>query len=180
VADDEHDAAESLALLLEMVGHETMVAFDGRQAIEAAATFVPSVVILDLDMPIMSGLAAARHLMELHSEARRPRLVALTANTDLDLVERTRCAGFGFYLPKPADLPHLFPIMTSLAQRESVGAARASCGVTSGESHGRACEGAFTSTHGPYGLHSDSRVPVFGNRSTLSRASKGTLTDFRV
>jgi PAS domain S-box-containing protein len=62
VVDDNEDAADSLAALLQLSGHEVMVAYDGRQALEAAEQFRPEVVLLDVSMPRMDGHEAARRL----------------------------------------------------------------------------------------------------------------------
>ena len=65
VADDNHDAAGSLALRLELAGHEVRTAQDGLEALAVARTFKPQVVLLDLGMPAMDGYETARHLRRL-------------------------------------------------------------------------------------------------------------------
>jgi CheY-like chemotaxis protein len=60
VADDNSDSVETMALLLEFMGHEVRTAGDGQQAVEAAEAFRPAVVLLDIGMPRMNGYEAAR------------------------------------------------------------------------------------------------------------------------
>src|SRR6185436_4253192 len=62
VVDDNRDAAESLALLLGLEGHAVQLAHDGLEAVEAAATFLPDVVLLDIGLPKVNGYEAARRI----------------------------------------------------------------------------------------------------------------------
>ena len=64
VVDDNRDAADSLALMLRLAGHETQAAYDGVEAVQTAATFRPQVVLLDIGLPKMNGYEAARHIRE--------------------------------------------------------------------------------------------------------------------
>src|SRR5438046_8649381 len=60
--DDNHDAADSLAILLRLLGHEVRTAYDGAQALAAAREFRPEVALLDLGLPGLDGLEMARLL----------------------------------------------------------------------------------------------------------------------
>src|SRR5262249_53255751 len=62
VVDDNRDSAESLAMLLRLLGNDVRTAYDGRLALEAAATYHPDVVLLDIGLPGMSGLEVCQHL----------------------------------------------------------------------------------------------------------------------
>jgi CheY-like chemotaxis protein len=62
VVDDNEDAADSLAALLQLSGHEVFVAYDGQQALEVAEQVRPDVVLLDVSMPRMDGHEVARRL----------------------------------------------------------------------------------------------------------------------
>ena len=64
VVDDNEDAAESLAMLLRMGGHEVMVAHDGHQALEIAAIERPGVVLLDIGLPGMDGYEVCRRVRQ--------------------------------------------------------------------------------------------------------------------
>ncbi|MEK8029461.1 response regulator [Ideonella sp. DXS29W] len=62
VVDDNRDAAQSLAMLLELMGHDTAMAHDGQDALRCAENFNPQVVLLDIGMPRMDGIEACRRL----------------------------------------------------------------------------------------------------------------------
>jgi PAS domain S-box-containing protein len=103
VVDDNVDAAESLAALLEMSGHRVTVAHDGRQALAMAARAWPEIVFMDLGMPGMDGIETATCLRA-EAAGRALLLVAMTGwGQPADQV-RTAAAGFDHHLVKPADL----------------------------------------------------------------------------
>jgi CheY-like chemotaxis protein len=62
VAEDGKNAADILALFFEMEGHEVGIAYDGLQAVELAQSFQPDIILMDIGMPKMNGLDAARHI----------------------------------------------------------------------------------------------------------------------
>jgi CheY-like chemotaxis protein len=101
VADDNVDAAATLAALLEIAGHTVRVVHDGAAAVEEAARFQPDLVFLDIGMPLMDGYEAARRLRQLPA-LDGVMLVALTGwGTEEDRA-RSRAAGFDRHLLKPA------------------------------------------------------------------------------
>jgi len=102
VVDDNVDAAESLAVLLRLDGHEVRVASDGPEALAAAQAAPPEMVVLDLGMPGMDGFEVARRLRALPG-TKGMLLVALTGWAQED--DRRRCyeAGFDGHLPKPVE-----------------------------------------------------------------------------
>lgn len=100
VVDDNRDAADSMAQLLELLGHVTDVAYDGPSALEKARATRPDVVLCDLGLPGMSGFDVARALRAERTDAR---LVALTGYTRPEDVRSSREAGFDAHLPKPCD-----------------------------------------------------------------------------
>jgi signal transduction histidine kinase/ActR/RegA family two-component response regulator len=103
VVDDNADAAESLASLLELSGHQTRVANDGEQAVRAAHEFHPEIVFLDIGMPGKDGYEVARELRDC-ADTRDAVLVALTGWGAKDDRARSRQAGFDHHLTKPAGL----------------------------------------------------------------------------
>ncbi|MET0661275.1 MAG: ATP-binding protein, partial [Steroidobacteraceae bacterium] len=113
VADDNRDAALSLAVLLEMQGHEVVTAFDGVEAIEQVGKMDPQVVILDLGMPNMSGLEAAKAIRALPNGAQL-KLVALTGWGQESDRQRTRAAGFDRHLVKPVSYVTLAELLATL------------------------------------------------------------------
>ncbi|MBW8759677.1 MAG: response regulator [Burkholderiales bacterium] len=116
VVDDLRDSADSLALLFDAMGHQTMTSYDGREAVEAAQSFEPDIVFLDINMPILDGYGAARSLRDAHAEA-PPVLVALTAVSGPDAKRKADDAGFDFYITKPADFNVLITIVDDLSRR---------------------------------------------------------------
>ncbi len=102
VVDDNVDSAESLALLLQIEGHEVASAYDGNSALRTAQTFDPQVVLLDLGLPDIDGFQVARALRLAEGGAARL-LVALTGfGRDSDRAE-AMAAGFDKHLTKPVD-----------------------------------------------------------------------------
>jgi len=100
VADDNQDNAESLALLLQMMGHEVRTELDGARAVETAEAFQPQVVLLDLGMPQLNGYEAARRIRALPA-GQSVKLVALTGWGQPGDRERATEAGFDLHLTKP-------------------------------------------------------------------------------
>jgi CheY-like chemotaxis protein len=114
VVDDNPDAAESMALVLESAGHAVRVAGDGLQALEVAREARPEVVLLDLGMPGMNGFEAARRLRE--DPALGPvTLVAVTGWSGDDDRRRTKAAGFAHHLTKPADPAQVLALLGEFA-----------------------------------------------------------------
>jgi CheY-like chemotaxis protein len=106
IADDNKDAAESLAMLLQMGGHEVCVAHDGRAALDLAQSFRPEVALLDLGMPELSGYEVATHLRG-EPWGAQIRLFALTGWGQDGDRQRTKESGFDLHLTKPIDLDTL-------------------------------------------------------------------------
>lgn len=103
VVDDNRDAADSLALVLETLGAQVQVAHDGAAAIDTFERFAPHIVLLDLGMPGMNGFEVARRLRE-RANGHAVTLVALTGWGQADDRRRTRAAGFDHHLVKPVDM----------------------------------------------------------------------------
>jgi PAS domain S-box-containing protein len=113
VVDDNLDAAASLALLLEMEEYEVCTAADGEEAIERARSFGPHIIFMDLAMPRLDGLEAARRIRALPL-GEHVRIVALTGwGQDTDR-QRTRDAGMDYHLVKPVSLEALQTVLKTL------------------------------------------------------------------
>jgi PAS domain S-box-containing protein len=119
VVDDNHDAADSLGMLLRFLGAEVKVVHDGRAALEAMTGFAPGVVLLDLGMPGMDGLEVARR-MRGDPNMKHAVLVALTGWGQREDRRRTGDAGFDYHLVKPADVSTLQAILTTRAPEGGV------------------------------------------------------------
>ncbi len=110
VVDDLPDAADALAAVVRLLGCETRVCYGGAAAVEALRSELPDVLMLDLTMPLVSGLDVAAVARDLAGH--RPLLiVATTALGDLWHRTETALAGFHFHLVKPIDLPNLRGIL---------------------------------------------------------------------
>jgi CheY-like chemotaxis protein len=114
VVDDQHDAADNLARLLELVGYRTVVAYDGDSAVAAALQLHPAAAILDLHMPLVSGVQAASRIRQ-HANAATIRLIALTGSTQAADREAAELAGFDEFLVKPLMLAALLRVLPPLA-----------------------------------------------------------------
>jgi CheY-like chemotaxis protein len=115
IVDDSQDWTDSLAVLLQMWGHECRLAYDGSSALSFAAEFRADVVLLDLGMPKMDGYEVARQARQL-PELRDAILIAVTGwGRDED---RRRCleAGFDHFLIKPVPLPDLQEMLAGFAR----------------------------------------------------------------
>ena len=102
VVDDNADSAESMAMLLQISGCQTLTAFDGASAVAAAADYQPDLVLLDLGLPRMSGFEVASQLRQLPG-LERVVLIAMTGYGQDEDRRRTAEAGFAAHLVKPID-----------------------------------------------------------------------------
>jgi len=100
VIDDQADAADSLELLLSQLGCDTSVAYGALEGLQQATAFLPDVVMLDLHMPRINGLDAARAIRACRLPS-KPVLVALTSDTRATMRDETLAAGFDVHLVKP-------------------------------------------------------------------------------
>jgi len=111
VVDDNQDAAESLAMLLRMSGHEVMVAHDGHQALAIAAIERPGVVLLDIGLPGMDGYEVCRRVRQ--QGLADAQIIAMTGyGQDRDR-ERSREAGFDTHTVKPVEIQELMQLLAA-------------------------------------------------------------------
>jgi DNA-binding response OmpR family regulator len=116
IADDARDGADSLAVILAMKGHETHAAYDGEEAMTAAARLRPDVVILDIRMPKRNGFDACRFIRE-QPWGKATVLIALSGWATEDDRRRTEEAGFDHHLVKPVAPDVLFALVASHPRR---------------------------------------------------------------
>jgi signal transduction histidine kinase len=102
VVDDQVDIAQSLKDLLSLLGQDTHIAHNGPEALQAAKTFKPEIVFLDIGLPGMTGYEVARNLRA-DEETPRTRLVAVSGWGDEENISLAREAGFDRHLTKPVD-----------------------------------------------------------------------------
>ena len=113
LADDNNDALESLATLLQLGGHDVVTASNGALALECAERHRPEVMLLDIGMPLLDGYEVARRI-RVQPWGRQITLVALTGwGQDSDR-RRSREAGFDTHLVKPLDMDKLMDLLERL------------------------------------------------------------------
>ena len=118
VVDDNQDSADSLSTLLQLAGHTTATAYDGPEAIEAAAAFHPEVILLDIGLPILNGFDVGRRIRE-EPWGRNIVLIALSGWGQDEARRESRAAGFDAHLVKPVEFDVL---LRALAETVRVGA----------------------------------------------------------
>jgi PAS domain S-box-containing protein len=114
VVDDNVDAATSLAMLLNLQGHQAEAVYAARDALERSQAFSPEVALLDIALPEMDGLSLARRLRAMPQPNGGLRLIALTGYAQPDDRERALAAGFDDHLTKPVDMQILERVMAGL------------------------------------------------------------------
>jgi CheY-like chemotaxis protein len=102
VVDDGRNAADILALFFEMEGHEVGVAYDGLQAVERAETLKPQLILMDIGMPKLNGLEAARRIRS-QEGGEKIVIVALSGLDQDDDKRQCADAGFDDHLAKPVE-----------------------------------------------------------------------------
>jgi signal transduction histidine kinase/CheY-like chemotaxis protein len=106
VIDDDHDVADALAMLLEDLGAQVHVEYDGQGGVKAVESFKPALVFLDLGMPGMDGYETAKHIRAL-PDAQSIVIIALTGWGQGQIGQKARQAGFDADITKPADMDSL-------------------------------------------------------------------------
>jgi PAS domain S-box-containing protein len=106
VVDDNADAADSLAALLNLQGHETQAVYSGQEALERLDSFRPDIALIDIGLPKMNGYELAQRLRARPNPAEL-RLVAITGYGQVEDRERAKAAGFDDHFIKPVDVPAL-------------------------------------------------------------------------
>ncbi|HSX85172.1 MAG TPA: ATP-binding protein, partial [Cellvibrio sp.] len=113
--EDEEDAAATMGMLLELLGHEVHLARTGPQGLKKATAIKPTIIICDIGLPGLDGFAVAERLRQSKITASIP-LIALTGYGERDFVNRAKAAGFDHHITKPASIED---IQTALALTHS-------------------------------------------------------------
>ena len=108
VIDDNHDAADSMAVLLQLDGHQVAAAYSPGEGLLKTASFAPDVVLLDIGLPQMDGYEVARRLIETGFKGR---LIAISGYGEEHDKQRAAAAGFFAHLSKPVDYATLEKVM---------------------------------------------------------------------
>lgn len=112
VVDDSHDACDSLAAVVRMIGHDAATAYDGQQAVDQAAQYRPDIILMDLSLPRLSGYEAAA-LIRQQQGGPDAVLVALTGWGGDEDRRNTMAAGFDHHFIKPLDFDALRKLIAS-------------------------------------------------------------------
>ena len=118
VADDNRTNQRLVAALLEAAGHTADLVRNGREAVEAVRRVRYDVVLMDVQMPVMDGVQATRHIRALPPPANAVPIVALTADALAGAEDRYRASGMDAYLSKPLSPETLVVTLDGLARRE--------------------------------------------------------------
>ena len=116
VVDDNRDAAESLATLLNLSGHAVDTASDGLLALQSAEQLRPDVVLMDIGMPKLNGYDAARRIREA-PWGKGMTLVAISGWNQSSDRESSKEAGFDAHLVKPVEFAALEAILAQVSKR---------------------------------------------------------------
>ncbi|RPI09425.1 MAG: response regulator [Actinobacteria bacterium] len=118
IVDDNADLVEMLGTVVASLGHDVRKALDGQSAISAARSYRPDVVLLDLGLPVMSGIEVARELRQ-RPETAHVRLVAVTGWGQAEDRRQTGEAGFDHHLTKPTDPLVLEQLLETFARERA-------------------------------------------------------------
>ncbi|HEV3468538.1 MAG TPA: response regulator [Pyrinomonadaceae bacterium] len=116
VVEDFEDNRFMMRRLLEMSGYRVLEAVNGKQAVEMALSEHPAIILMDLSLPMLDGLAATRRIREQNGLARVP-IVAVSAHDSADFHAEALAAGCNEYVTKPIDFDQLVQLLDRLLKR---------------------------------------------------------------
>jgi two-component system cell cycle response regulator DivK len=116
VVEDFEDNRFMMRRLLEMSGYRVVEAVNGNQAVEAAASEHPDIILMDLSLPQLDGLAATRRIREQQGTRRVP-IVAVSAHDSADFHAEALAAGCNEYVTKPIDFDQLVNLLSRLTAK---------------------------------------------------------------
>ena len=113
VVEDYEDTSLAMRLALEQKGYHILEASDGEQAVSVAERERPDVVLMDLNLPVLDGFAAAERIRA-HPELKETIIVAVTAHHDPELRARALAAGCNAFITKPIEFEWLGDLISNL------------------------------------------------------------------
>lgn len=114
VAEDSHDTRIMLKRAFELKGYQVFEAEDGQQALDIARQYRPSLIVIDLNMPVLDGLAAIKNFRQREDEGEHVPIIAITAYDVYGMEAAAVEAGCNIYLSKPLDLEEFDRALKSL------------------------------------------------------------------
>jgi CheY-like chemotaxis protein len=113
IVDDNRDGADSLGMLLRIMGNDIRTAYDGQEGVDVAGEFQPEVILFDIGMPKLNGYEACRSIRE-QSWGKGVVLIAVTGWGQDDDRRRSHEAGFDHHMVKPVDPKALMEMLAGL------------------------------------------------------------------
>lgn len=116
LVEDTEDNRQMMHRLLEMSGYRVVEAINGREAVEVATQVRPQIILMDLSLPFIDGLAATRRIRSLPGMSKVP-IIAVSAHDSADFHHEALEAGCDAYITKPIDYPQLEDTVNRLLAR---------------------------------------------------------------
>jgi CheY-like chemotaxis protein len=113
IVEDSEDARYFMRLELEQLGYRIVEADNGEKAVEVAERERPDIILMDLSLPIMDGIAATEKIRACDGFKTVP-VIAVTAHQETDFRADAQAAGFNAYVTKPIDMPWLSELIEGL------------------------------------------------------------------
>lgn len=113
IVEDVDDSRYFMRLELEQMGYLVIEAEDGAKAVEIALRERPDIILMDLTLPVMDGLAATA-IIRNNEQMREVPIIAVTAHQESDLRAEAKASGFNAYVTKPIDIPWLDELIKGL------------------------------------------------------------------
>jgi len=113
IVEDVEDTRYFMRLAMEQLGYLVIEAADGAKAVEIALRERPDVILMDLSIPVMDGIAATTSIRT-NEEMREVPIIALTAHQEVDLRSEAKASGFDAYVTKPIDVDFLDDLIKGL------------------------------------------------------------------
>lgn len=120
VVEDFEDNRFMMRRLLEMSGYRVVEAVNGEQAVDVARRERPHLILMDLSLPLLDGLAATRRIRQ-HEELRRVPIIAVSAHDTSDFHADALAAGCNDYVTKPIDFDQLEALLKRLLPTDGEG-----------------------------------------------------------
>lgn len=118
VVEDFEDNRFMMRRLLEMSGYRVVEAINGQEAVEVALRERPDLILMDLSLPLLDGLAATRRIRQ-HAELKSVPIVAVSAHDTADFHADALAAGCNEYVTKPIDFDHLETLLQRLTAHKA-------------------------------------------------------------
>jgi CheY-like chemotaxis protein len=117
VVEDFEDNRFMMRRLLEMSGYQVLEAINGEEAVEIAARELPNLILMDLSLPLLDGLAATRRIRQ-YAELKDVPIVAVSAHDTADFHADALAAGCNDYVTKPIDFEQLENLLSRLLPKD--------------------------------------------------------------